>query len=385
MKLFNKMLAIALAFAVGFTACEKSPDLPYYVGGSQPVLTSSASTVAPVPGDSLKYVLSFTWTNPGYATDSTKNKYIIQIDSAGRNFSKATSREVIGEKNLSILAKDLNAMLLSYGFAFGVSYNMEARLISAYGNNNDQLISASVPIKMTPYKIPPKVVLPTSGKLFIVGDATQGGWTNPVPVPTQELTRIDETTFGGIFQLNGGASYLILPENGNWDKKYAVADNTLPGLNAGGDFGYNVNNSHNANFPGPTADGLYKIILNFQTGKFTVTPFTQQHGLPAKLTIVGDGCPQDWNNSVDNPYKFTQLNSTKWEQVVTLTSGKDYLLIPDPGNWNMKYGVEDNSIEAAKTAGFVKPEGANFKTPNTTGSYKIVVDFINNAYTVTKQ
>jgi len=385
MKLFNKMLAIGVAAALGFAACEKSPELPLYENGTMPLLTSSASTVAPLPGDSNKYVLAFTWTNPKYATDSSKNRYIIQIDSAGRNFSKATSKEVIGENNLSILGKDLNAMLLSYGFAFGVSYNMEARLISSYGNNNDRLISTSVPIKMTPYKIPPKVVLPTSGKLFIVGDATKGSWSNPVPVPTQEFTRIDETTFGGIFQLNGGGSYLILPENGNWDKKYAVADGSIPGLNAGGDFGYNVSGSHNSNIPGPTTDGLYKIILDFQKGKFTVTPFTQQHGLPDKLVIVGDGSPQGWDNSVGNPYTFTRLNSTKWEQTVTLTTGKDYLLIPVPGDWGKKYGVDDNSIEAAKTAGFVKPEGANFKTPNTTASYKIVVDFINNAYTVTKQ
>jgi hypothetical protein len=238
---------------------------------------------------------------------------------------------------------------------------------------------------MTPYKVPPKVVLPTSGRLFIVGDATQGSWSNPVPVPTQELTRIDETTFGGIFQLNGGGSYLILPVNGSWDAKYAVADGSVPGLNQGGDFGFNVNNSHNSNIPGPTADGLYKIILDFRKGKFTVTSFTQQHGLPSQLVVVGDGTPQDWNNSTTNPYKFTRLNSTRWEQTVTLTTGKDYLILPEPGNWGKKYGVEDNSIEAAKTAGFVKPEGANFKTPNATASYKIVVDFINNAYTVTKQ
>lgn len=385
MKLFNKILAMGVAAAVGFTACEKVAELPFYENGTVPVLSSSTSTVAPLPGDSNKYVLAFTWTNPNYATDSLKNRYIIQIDSAGRNFSKATSREVIGEKSLSILGKDLNAMLLSYGFEFGKTYSMEARLISSYGNNNDRQISTTVPIKMTPYKVPPKVVLPTSGKLFIVGDATQGSWGNPVPVPTQEFTRIDETTFGGIFQLNGGGSYLILPVNGSWDAKYAVADGSVPGLNQGGDFGFNVSNSHNSNIPGPATDGLYKIILDFQKGKFTVTPFTQQHGLPSQLVIVGDGSPQDWNNSTTNPYKFTRLNSTKWEQTVNLTAGKDYLLIPEPGNWGKKYGVEDNSIEAAKTAGFAKPEGANFKTPNTTGSYKIVVDFINNAYTVTKQ
>jgi hypothetical protein len=391
MKLINKMLAIGMAAVLGLAACEKTPELPMHQNGKTPDLAASASSVAPLPSDSNKNVLAFTWNNPYYATDSNRNRYIIQIDSAGRNFSKATNKEVIGIRNLSILGKELNAMLLGYGFEFGKTYNMEARLISSYGNNNDRLITAPVAIKMTPYKVPPKVVLPTTGKLFIIGSATaitnptNGGWNNPVPTPVQEFTRIDETTFGGIFNLEGGGEYLILPLNGSWDAKYAVADGSLPGLNLGGDFGFNVNNSHNSNFPGPAAAGWYKIILDFQKGKFTVTPFTQQHGLPSQLVIVGDGSPQGWDNSVGNPYKFTRLNATKWEQIVNLTSGKDYLILPEPGNWGKKYGVEDNSIEAAKTAGFVKPEGANFKTPSPSGSYKIVVDFINNAYTVTKQ
>jgi hypothetical protein len=70
--------------------------------------------------------------------------------------------------------------------------------------------------------------VPASGRLFIVGDGTAGGWTNPVPVPTQELSRIDETTWGGIFQLTGGKSYLLLPTNNNvWDIKYGGTGTTI--------------------------------------------------------------------------------------------------------------------------------------------------------------
>ena len=36
--------------------------------------------------------ISFDWTNPNYSVDSTTVKYIVEIDSAGRNFSKAAQK-----------------------------------------------------------------------------------------------------------------------------------------------------------------------------------------------------------------------------------------------------------------------------------------------------
>jgi hypothetical protein len=35
-------------------------------------------------------VVAFSWTSPNYATDTTNYKFIIEIDSTGRNFAKAT-------------------------------------------------------------------------------------------------------------------------------------------------------------------------------------------------------------------------------------------------------------------------------------------------------
>ncbi len=105
--------------------------------------------------------------------------------------------------------------------------------------------------------------------LFLVGSATQRGWNNPVPVPSQKFARLDETTWAGVFQFNGGSEYLVLPVNGSWDHKYAVADKSAAGLSEGGEFGYDFND----NFPGPATSGLYVITLNFQLGMFTVTPY----------------------------------------------------------------------------------------------------------------
>ncbi|HZH66063.1 MAG TPA: SusE domain-containing protein [Flavisolibacter sp.] len=377
-----KIFLLITGSALLFAACNKVDDLPLYANGSSPVLTASAAVVAPPPADSNKVVLTLDWTGPKYASDSATFKYVVEIDSAGKNFAKATTKVITGSKSISFTAKELNDILLGYGYAFNVPVDMDVRVTSSYANNNERLASNTVRIKMTPYKVPPKVPLPTSGKLFIVGSATQGGWVNPVPTPAQEFSRIDETTFGGIFQLNGGSEYLLLPVNGDWSNKFSVADNSLNGLNGGGNFGFNLAQ----NFPGPATSGLYKIMIDFQTGKFTVTPYTQQHGLPGSLFIVGNATPGDWNNPVPVPAQsFTRMNSTRFEIAsLALSNNKEYLLLPENGNWGKKYGVVDNTAAGVKLGGILAPEGQNIPSPDVAGNYKITVDFITNSYTLTK-
>jgi starch-binding outer membrane protein SusE/F len=375
------LLAVILFFSV--LACEKIERLPFYGEGYTPELVASATSLAPVPADSNKTVLTLNWSDPGYASDTATFKYIVQIDSAGRNFAKAVSFQLIGKRTLSFLAKELNNLMLSYGFQYNKAYDLDFKVVSSYGNNNERRTSNTVRIRATTYKIPPRVTLPSSGRLYIVGDATQGGWTNPMPVPSQELSRMDETTFGGIFQLNGGKQYLVLPvNNGDWSNKYSVASNALPGLAAGGNFGYNLPD----NFPGPAAGGLYKLLMDFQEGKFTVTPFTQQHGLPTELFIVGDATPGGWNNPVPVPaQRFNRLNSTRFELTITLTAGKNYLFLPENGNWGKKYGAVDNQAPGIKNnGGPMKPEGQDMPSPDASGNYKITVDFMTNTYTLVK-
>src|SRR5205085_1039964 len=168
-------------------------------------------------------------------------------------FANAISKTVTGADSASFTAKELNDIALGFGFAFNTAYSMDIRLVSSYANNNDQKTSNTVTIQYTPYKIPPKVALPASGELYLVGSATQGGWNNPVPVPAQKFAQIDETTWAGVFQLNGNSEYLVLPVNGDWSHKYAVADKTAAGLSEGGDFGYDLSD----NIPSPANAGLY--------------------------------------------------------------------------------------------------------------------------------
>ena len=360
-------------------SCDKANELPLYGSGKAITLSSSATQLTPLPADSNNNVLKLSWTYPAFATDSSKMKYIIQFDSTGKNFSNPTEIVVTGALSNDFIAKQLNSMLLARGYAFNVVTEMDARVIASYNNNNERIYSNTLKIKMTPYKIPPKVALPSSLRLFIVGDATAGGWNNPVPVPSQELVRLDETTWGGVFNLIGGKQYLLLPVNGDWSHKFAVANNTIAGLSGGGDFGFDLND----NFPGPAASGLYKIIVDFQTGKFAVTPYVG--ALPTNLFIVGDATAGGWNNPVPVPsQQFTRLNSSVFEITIPLIGGKQYLLLPVNGDWSNKFAVANNTVAGLSAGGsFGYNLNDNFPGPTASGTYKISVNFVTNKFVVT--
>lgn len=379
MKLINQFLTIAFAITI-FASCKKVADLPSYSSGNKITIAASATLIAPLPADSDKNALTISWAKPNYAVDAANVKYVVEIDSAGKNFVNPFTKTITGGTNLStsFTGKDINTFLLSRGYAFNVPVSLDVRVVSSYANNNDKYISDVIRIKFTPYKTPPKVPVPTTGRLFLVGDASAGGWNNPVPVPSQEFAKLDETTWGGIFQLTGGKQYLLLPLNGDWGNKFAVANNSVAGLSAGGDFGFNLGD----NFPGPATSGLYKIIVDFQTGKFTVTPYTGV--LPTNLFIVGDATAGGWNNPVPVPsQQLTRINSAIWEITMPLVGGKQYLLLPVNGDWSHKFAVANNSIAGLSAGGsFGYDLNDNFPAPATSGTYKITVNFVTGKFTV---
>lgn len=380
MKIPNRLLLGMLLMVLTFTACEKADKLPFYGEGMATVLSSPTTTVAPIPADSNKYSLILNWTDPKYAQDAKLYKFVIEIDSTTRNFTRAYTREVVGKLTDSIVAKELNKAMLAWGFEFNKAYDLDVRVTSSYGNNNERKFSNILKIKATPYKIPPKVTLPFDGKLWIVGSATQGDWSNPInpasnAIP-QSFSRVDETTFGGIFDLKANGEYLILPENqGAWANKYSIANKGLAGVETGGDFGYNLPD----NFKGPASAGLYKITLDFQQGKFKVEPFTQQHGLPTNLFIVGGATPGGWNNPVPTPsQQLTRRNSVQWDVTLNFTTGEKFLILPANGSWDRKYGVD--VAAADNKSGTFKPEGGDIPTPAPSGSYKFTIDFFTGKY-----
>ena len=139
-----------------------------------------------------------------------------------------------------------------------------------------------------------------------------------------------------------------------------------------------------SNTPAPATSGTYQIIVNFQTGTYTVTPFTGALPVPTNLYIVGDATPGGWNNPVPVPsQQFTRVNLTDFQLTVNLSSTGSYLFLPVNGDWTHKYGGTSATGGSILYDGDVP--GSNTPGPAVDGNYLIDVDFGTGKYTVTKQ
>jgi hypothetical protein len=396
MKCNSRLLsAIVLSLAV-FLACKKETN-PYFANGSAPVLKSSTKTIAVSSSDSLSYVMTLNWTNPKYATDSATNKYIIQIDSSGRNFSQAVSFTVTGALIDSFTAQQINTVALGFGFSYNVAYNMDVRVVSSYANNNEQYMSNTVTVSVTPYVIPPKIAPPAN--LYIVGAAVGtapgNGWSTPVTTPYQQFTRIDSVTFGGIFNITGGGQYLLLPAANSFNNKYAIIDNTVPGSDTIGSF--QAYTSGGANFAAPAASGWYEIVVNFQTATYTMKLYTGPP-LPMAITptpptlatglwIIGNATPQNpaWTNTPTAlaGQQFTQLSNADFQITIALNSSGGYVFLPAAGDWGNKYG--GTSATGGTLLFDSAVPGSNTPGPAVSGNYLVDVNFATGKYTLTQQ
>jgi hypothetical protein len=472
-----------------FVGCEKVAELPNYKLGHPVTLTPSATTLTPAIADSAKTVLTLNWTFPQYATDSANMKYIVEIDSTGRSFSKEITSTQTKKLSKTFTGRDLNTLLLNYGYSVGTPVKLDMRVTSSYTNNNEKYISNVVQVTVTPYSDPSKLTTektdvsgtaatstnhsntfswspsfpgysgtvtyslqydsagknfaapleiaagssvysksmteddmnttalssgipigssgmveyrvkattasgsvaysnvvtvtiatfsPVPANLYIVGDATPGGWNNPVPEPSQKFNKDDAYSFSITIGLTSGKSYLFLPVNGSWDHKYGgstdgvasagtlLKDGAVPGSNT----------------PAPATSGVYKIVVNFQTNTYTVT----QIAVPSNLYIVGDATAGGWNNPVPVPsQQFTPIDNVSYGIVINLTAGKSYLFLPVNGDWSHKYGGATDGT-AAGGGGLLADgavPGSNTPAPSTTGLYLIIVNFATNSYTVT--
>jgi len=275
MKNISKLLSFSFLLAVLLTCCKKDENRIYFEAATAPVLTASVQVNIPLgyttSGDEA---VTLSWSNPEYkfttGISSQNVSYLIEIDTAGANFTNPARQSVSVSQNLGITFTQgqLNDWLLNQLVLVpGVSHNVEIRVTSSLNSSEATKLPSNVlSFTVTPYAIPPKVNPPTTGDLYLVGDATSGGWNNPVPVPSQQFTKVSETLFEITAELNGGKQYLFLPLNGDWGHKFAckkTADQSADG----GDFGFDWSD----NFPGPAAGGTYKISVDFQRGKYTVT------------------------------------------------------------------------------------------------------------------
>ncbi|MDP4149157.1 MAG: SusE domain-containing protein [Bacteroidota bacterium] len=283
-RLIRTFLLIAAPGLLLLASCKKDEAKVYFTGGTAPVLKASLSDSIPLPStDTTATAVTFTWTNPNYqfntGVSSMNVTYYIQFDTTPSfNSSHYAAVSISPDLSKTFTVAELNAlfsngMLLKADQKHTVLVRVES-FIQPYTSASAlaaPLFSSVMTFSVTPFSPPPAVPPPSSGTLFLIGDATPESpqWDNSPNLASQQFTKVSSTEFKITIALTGGKSYLFIPvDNGDWSHKYGgstdgttapgalLVDGKVPG----------------ANTPAPGASGTYTIDVNFQTGKYTVTP-----------------------------------------------------------------------------------------------------------------
>ena len=268
-------LLLSFSLLLGLLSCKKEESIIYYEGGTEPVLTASSTTpLVLTKSIENNFAVRFDWTNPNYRTTTGISShdviYILEADTTGSNFSNPHRAQVSISKDLSrdFTVKELNSLfgIKQLNLVDGVPHNIEFRIKATLVGTAVPLYSNVIKMVITPY-LDVAVAIPTAGTLWIVGDATSNGWSNPLPAPydaSQKFTKVSNTLYELTLAMPGGGNYKLIQENGVWGTQYHMLTG---GIWSGGDFEMR---DADPGFPGPPTAGNYKISVDFITGKYTV-------------------------------------------------------------------------------------------------------------------
>lgn len=358
-------------------ACHKVEDLPSYNKGKAVTLTSSKTTISPAPADSMSTVVTFSWTDPEYATLASSQKFVVEIDSAGRNFSKKVTRIVSGALKMDFTGRELNDILAGFGFAPGQTFSFDIRVLSSYANNNERYESNIIKVDISSYKIPitlkPSSATPLT---LLVSNATNTAisfdW-NATPYGANTIYYALQLDVKG----NNFANPQVKQLGTDLKASYTVNDLNTAAIAAGVIGGSTKDVEFRVvSYLGPN----YTSVISYSTPvTISITTFTP---IPANLYIVGDATPLGWDNNANlSPsQEFNRISDVAYSIVVHLQAGKSYLFLPVAGSWDHKFGG------ASATGGTLLADGAvpgsNTPAPATDGVYQITVNFQTGTYTV---
>ncbi|HEX5151812.1 MAG TPA: SusE domain-containing protein [Parafilimonas sp.] len=292
MKNFFKLIFCAV---VVFASCKKEETVAYYEGGTEPVLTAVTNSGSEVINlsaeDSTQIALRLSWTNPdymfNYGVSSLSVNYLVEIDTTGSNFTNPKRAQVsVSQLTDTALTEGMfNSYLTNVmGLDTASVHSLEIRVtasVNTSGNGVGTVLYSNVlNFKAKAFYPPPAVALPPDNTLYLVGGPNimnGSNWDNSNPFKEgYQFTRESATLYTLVVALSGGDNtsgddqFLFVPKAGDWSNKYAVHATSSDAV-GGGVFGYNGGDSYwNANFPGPTSAGTYKITVDFQVGKYTL-------------------------------------------------------------------------------------------------------------------
>ncbi|MXV52102.1 SusF/SusE family outer membrane protein [Pedobacter sp. HMF7647] len=298
-----------------------------------PVITSPAdgSSIVITAPDTSKAV-SVKWSSADYNVNTIID-YVVQIDSAGKNFSKPATLGGNSSDSLSTTLGALNNTLLnSLKFTPNKAGTVELR-VGATLNKKDYVYSNVVKISVTPFKS-------TITALWVPGQ-----YQNWSPGNAPKIYSVGDQLYEGYVYMNVG-DYFKFTSSGDWDHTNfgdgGAGKLTTDGL-AGG---------LKVNVP-----GYYKFNVDTKN-------LTWSYALINSFGLIGSATSGGWDNST--PMTYDPVKNT-WTTTANLVSGA--LKFRANNGWDINYGPADSN---AMNGFLIQTDGAI--TIPSDGNYTVTID-----------
>ena len=223
----------------------------------------------------------FTFNSNNILAPSLSGTYAIDVNFASNIFTvKLVSKPnvIISSFSPTLAANGATVTIHGVGFTGATAVSFGGTAAASFAVVNDSTLTAIVSngSSGTVQVTSPSGVGISAGftynsnTLFIVGNATPGGWNNPIPSmdsALQQFTTISATEYKITIKLFGDSSYKFITQNGSWTVNYGISVKNDPTEINGGSFISNGND-----ILAPSATGTYVIDVNLATNTFTVMP-----------------------------------------------------------------------------------------------------------------
>lgn len=334
--IFTKFLAFSSIALLMLASCKKDETKVVATNGKAGALHASSNTIVLTKADVDKTAVTFNFSNADFGYKAAVSN-TLQIDTQGDNF--ASPKEFVigaGKLSQSFVTVDFNALMLALHLPTGVASPVEVRLKSQLSASLAPVYSNVTAITVTPFALVSYVYVPGAYQ----------GWN---PAVADSLTSAKgDGVYTGIINFVGSDFGFKITTAKNWNNAYGDAGGGTVSLSGG-----------NLTAPG---DGSYQIILNENANTIVFNYY--------QWSVIGDASPGGWGSDTDLKFNNT---TNLWEGTVHLTSG---------GAIKFRF-KHDWGINLGGSGGTLSLNGANISISDT-GNYKIVLDAVNNTYSLTK-
>lgn len=375
----TKLTVIILAGLAGvfLVSCQEEEDIIVDMG--EPVTLSVSDSILVLSQKQAdNNALNISWSRGTNRGTGSSISYVLQIDKAGNNFSSAHTLDMgkgVFEKSFSV--GSLNELVRNtFGVEAGIETEFQSRVIADVimeGVEDDTTGVKS--FLVTPYK-------PVSDVLYMVGDATPGGWnisnaTAMNPLGSQPWVFVYQG------QLSSGNFKFAVSQDDCWCQDFYTKDPSDDGKMV-----YNEGGSGEDVQWHLEQGGIYKIEVNLLD--LTIKIERQEGAAYSNLYIIGDASPNEWN--LGNPEAFTKDpdDSYLFTYEAHLSPG-EFKISTFTGDWCDGDWINppqpDGALSETDFIITLNCDGPDNKwrvTEETEGRYKITVNLFDNTIKIQK-